>query len=179
MSKYKVKSCFRHLGVDLYERGSFFETDDVKLALSLIKNGLLYDNVVDKEQIQGDVDSSVDLGADSGVEVEDDGIIVEGSDDAVDLGVSVESDVKSDVKSDDGSVSDGEYPVTEDGIEIVDVPVALTGSVDLGGEDDTPDFEKMSKADLISWARSNKVQLDSTVDSKKADIIGEILSKLG
>ena len=175
MSKYKVKSCFRHLGVDLYERGSFFETDDVKLALSLIKNGLLYDNVEDKEQVQEDVDSGVD----TGVEVEDDGIIVEGSDDAVDLGVSVESDVKSDVKSDDGSVSDGEYPVTEDGIEIVDVPVALTGSVDLGGEDDTPDFEKMSKADLISWARSNKVQLDSTVDSKKADIIGEILSKLG
>lgn len=171
MSKYKVKSCFRHLGVDLYERGSFFETDDVKLALSLIKNGLLYDNVEDKEQVQEDVDSGVD----TGVEVEDDGIIVEGSDDAVDLGVSVESDVKSDVVS----VSDGEYPVTEDGIEVVDVPVALTGSVDLGGEDDTPDFEKMSKADLISWARSNKVQLDSTVDSKKADIVSEILSKLG
>lgn len=175
MSKYKVKSRFRHLGDDLYERGSFFETDDVKLALSLVKNGLLYDNVVDKEQVQEDVDSGVDSGANTGVEVEDDGIIVEGSDDTVDLGVSVESDVK----SDDGSVSDGEYPVTEDGIEIVDVPVALTGSVDLGGEDDTPDFEKMSKADLISWARSNKVQLDSTVDSKKADIISEILSKLG
>lgn len=169
MSKYRVKSRFRHLGDDLYERGSFFETDDVKLAMSLIKSGLLYDLEVDNKQIQEDV---VDSGA---PEVEDDGVIVEGSEDAVDLGVSVESDTKSDV----GSGTDGEYPVTEDGIEIVDVPVALTGSVDLGGEDDTPDFEKMSKADLISWARSNKVQLDSTVDSKKADIISEILSKLG
>lgn len=180
MKKYLVKSKFNHLGETLYSKGSIFETEDEKLALSLIKSGLLYDPSIKSVNsvISGGVEKlngfDGNMLGDKDLSSSVDGVDVVNSTGDVELDV----DVESAVEGVHGSAEEGS--VESDEVVVVSVPVADTGSVDLGDIDNSaPDFDKMSKADLISWARSNKISLSTTVDSKKADIVDEILSKLG